>query len=98
MKICKSFDQELGIPLEIGACGEMNLAVSDLRKLLLKLVGTMNGIAWGDNGAGFLYISLSFSQIFSTPTIDKEPKKQIRTNFDLRNSSDLLRLVTRTGI
>ena len=25
-------------------------------------------------------------------------KKQIRTNFDLRNSSDLLRLVTRTGI
>ena len=24
-------------------------------------------------------------------------KKQIRTNFDLRNSSDLLRLVTRTG-
>ena len=25
-------------------------------------------------------------------------KKQIQTNFDLRNSSDLLRLVTRTGI
>ena len=25
-------------------------------------------------------------------------KKQIRTNFDLRNSSDLFRLVTRTGI
>lgn len=46
-------DPNLGIPLEIGACGEMNLAVSDSRKLLLKLVGTMNGIAWGDNGAGF---------------------------------------------
>ncbi len=43
----------MGIPLEIGACGEMNLEVSDSRKLLLKLVGTMNGIAWGDNGAGF---------------------------------------------
>ena len=42
-----------GIPVEIGACGELNLAVSDSRKLLLKLVGTMNGIAWGDNGAGF---------------------------------------------
>ena len=46
-------DPNLGIPLEIGACGEMNLAVSDSRKLLLKLVGTMNGIAWGDSGAGF---------------------------------------------
>ena len=31
----------------------MNLAVSDSRKLLLKLVGTMNGIAWGDEGGGF---------------------------------------------
>ena len=46
-------DPNLGIPLEIGACGEMNLVVSDSRKLLLKLVGTMNGIAWGDSGAGF---------------------------------------------
>ena len=46
-------DPNLGIPLEIGACGEMNLAVSDSRKLLIKLVGTMNGIAWGDNGIGF---------------------------------------------
>ena len=43
----------MGIPLEIGACGEMNLAVSNSRALLLKLVGTMNGIAWDDNGAGF---------------------------------------------
>ncbi len=43
----------LGIPLEIGACGEMNLEVADSRQLLVKLVGTMNGIAWGDSGAGF---------------------------------------------
>lgn len=46
-------DPNLGIPLEIGACGEMNLAVADSRKLLLKLVGTMNGIAWGEVGMGF---------------------------------------------
>lgn len=46
-------EPSMGIPLEIGACGEMNLAVCDSRKLLLKLVGTMNGIAWGDSGAGF---------------------------------------------
>ncbi len=43
----------MGIPLELGASGEMNLEVSDSRRLLLKLVGTMNGIAWGDSGAGF---------------------------------------------
>lgn len=46
-------DPNLGIPLEIGACGEMNLAVSDSRKLLLKLVGTMNGISWAAEPAGF---------------------------------------------
>ena len=46
-------EPNMGIPLEIGACGEMNLQVSDSRALLLKLVGTMNGIAWGDNGVGF---------------------------------------------
>ena len=43
----------LGLPFEIGASGELNLAVSDSRKLLLKLVGTMNGIAWNEEGAGF---------------------------------------------
>ena len=46
-------EPSMGIPLEIGACGEMNLEVCDSRKLLLKLVGTTNGIAWGDSGAGF---------------------------------------------
>lgn len=43
----------LGVPVELGASGEMNLAVSDGRKMLLKLVGTMNGIAWEEGGAGF---------------------------------------------
>ncbi len=46
-------DSLTGVPLEIGACGEMNLRVSDSRKLLVKLVGTMNGIAWGDSREGF---------------------------------------------
>lgn len=43
----------LGVPVELGASGEMNLAISDGRKMLLKLVGTMKGIAWGDESAGF---------------------------------------------
>ena len=60
-------DPNLGIPLEIGACGEMNLAVSDSRKLLIKLVGTMHGIAWGENGVGFTKsIQNSFRPLIST--------------------------------
>lgn len=43
----------LGVPVELGASGEMNLAVSDGRKMLIKLVGTMNGIAWGTEGPNF---------------------------------------------
>ncbi|MBO5215044.1 MAG: SPFH domain-containing protein [Clostridia bacterium] len=46
-------EPSMGIPFEIGACGEMNLAVSNSRMLLLKLVGTMKGISWGDAGVGF---------------------------------------------
>ena len=38
-------DPATGIPLDIGASGEMNLQVSDARKLLFKLVGTTNGLA-----------------------------------------------------
>ncbi len=46
-------DSLTGVPLELGASGEMNLQVSDSRKLLIKLVGTANGIAWGDSREGF---------------------------------------------
>lgn len=45
-------DSLTGVPLELGASGEMNIQVSNSRKLLIKLVGTMKGIAWGD-GPGF---------------------------------------------
>ncbi len=57
----------MGIPLEIGACGEMNLTVSDARKLLVKLVGTMNGIAWDERSAGFTKsLQNSFRPLIST--------------------------------
>lgn len=55
-----------GIPLEIGASGEMNLAVSDARKLLVKLVGTTNGIAWEDGGDRFTKsLAASFRPLIS---------------------------------
>ena len=45
-------DPLTGTPLQLGASGEMNLAVDNGRKLLIKLVGTMKGVAWED-GPGF---------------------------------------------
>lgn len=57
----------LGVPVELGASGEMNLAVSDGRKMLIKLVGTMKGITWGDEGAGFTKsLQTSFRPLIST--------------------------------
>lgn len=41
-------DPLTGTPLELGASGEMNIQVSNSRKLLIKLVGTMKGISWED--------------------------------------------------
>lgn len=56
-----------GVPLEIGASGEMNIMVSDSRKLLIKLVGTTKGIAWDDVGVGFTKsLSNSFRPLIST--------------------------------
>lgn len=56
-----------GVPVELGASGEMNLMVSDARKLLVKLVGTMNGIAWDDQGGNFAKsLSTSFRPLIST--------------------------------
>lgn len=60
-------DPIYGVPLEIGACGEMNLIVSDSRKLLLKLVGTMNGIAWDAQGNDFTKsLAASFRPLISS--------------------------------
>lgn len=60
-------DPESGLPLEIGASGEMNLQVCDSRKLLVKLVGTMKGIAWGEQGVGFTKsLQNSFRPLIST--------------------------------
>lgn len=60
-------DPNSGLPLELGASGEMNLKVIDSRKLLVKLVGTMNGIAWEAPGQGFTKsLRDSFRPLIST--------------------------------
>lgn len=60
-------EPEYGVPLDIGASGSMNLRVSNGLKLLVKLVGTMNGIAWGENGVNFTKsLQTSFRPMIST--------------------------------
>lgn len=45
-------DPLTGVPLELGASGEMNIQVSDSRTMLVKLLGIIKGISW-DDGPGF---------------------------------------------
>lgn len=60
-------DPESGVPIELGASGEMNLQVCDSRKLLVKLVGTMKGIAWDAESKDFTKsIQNSFRPMIST--------------------------------
>ncbi len=56
-----------GIPVEIGASGEMNIMVLDPRKLLVKIVGTMKGVSWDSRSMGFTKSLLdSFRPLIST--------------------------------
>lgn len=74
-------DPDSGIPVELGACGNMNLMVSDSRKLLIKLVGTMNGIAWDDNNIAF---SKSLQDCFR-PLISTAVKSNLSTAIKSKN-------------
>lgn len=57
----------LGVPIELGASGEMNIAISDGKKLLMKLVGTMKGVAWSKEGIEFTKsLQDSFKPLIST--------------------------------
>ena len=93
-------DPNLGIPLEIGASGEMNLAVSDSRKLLLKLVGTMRGIAWAAESGGFAKsLQNSFRPLISTAvkanlssTIKANGINLLEIDENLEKLSEVLRL------
>lgn len=85
----------MGIPLEIGASGEMNLAVLDSRKLLLKLVGTMNGIAWEDTGNGFTKsIQTSFRSLIVTMVKSNLPLIIKQSNIDLFEIDEQLSVIS----
>ncbi|MBQ8318729.1 MAG: SPFH domain-containing protein [Lachnospiraceae bacterium] len=58
-------DPLTGVPLELGASGEMNIQVANSRKLLIKLVGTMNGIAWEEGPGLTKSLQASFRPLIS---------------------------------
>lgn len=59
-------DPLTGVPLALGASGEMNLRVSDSRKLLIKLVGTMKGVSWGDKDGCAKSLQSSFRPLITS--------------------------------
>lgn len=71
----------LGVPVELGASGEMNLAISDSKKLLFKLVGTTQGISWGEQGPGF---TKSLQHAFR-PLISTAVKSNLSASIKERN-------------
>lgn len=61
------FDPLSGLPLEIGACGEFNIRVSNGKKLLLRVAGTSSGFSpnqlFGENGEKGYFRSLIITQV-----------------------------------
>ena len=59
-------DPLTGVPLQLGASGEMNVQVSNSRKLLIKLVGTMKGISWEEGPGLTKSLQSSFRPLITT--------------------------------
>lgn len=76
-------DPLTGVPLDIGAAGTMNLQVDDGRKLLLKLVGTQNGIAWGDRAGFAKSLENAFWPMISTSVKSNLSKSIVDQKIDI---------------
>ena len=59
-------DPLTGTPLQLGASGEMNMQVSNSRKLLVKLVGTMAGVSWEDGPGLTKSLQASFRPLITS--------------------------------
>lgn len=87
-------DPLTGTPLGLGASGEMNVMVSDSRKLLIKLVGTMKGIAW-EEGPGFTKsLQSSFRPLISNAVKTNLPAVIKQNEIDLLEIDENLDLVS----
>ncbi len=87
-------DPLAGTPLELGASGEMNVAVDDGRKLLIKLVGTMKGIAW-EEGPGFTKsLQASFRPLISNAVKTNLPAAIKQNEIDILEIDEKLDLIS----
>ncbi len=95
-ELIKFIEPTLGIPLGIGASGTLNLAVSDSRKLLVKLVGTMNGIAWEEreNDNFTKSIQNCFRPLIQTEVKKHLPKTIKENNINLLEIDENLELLS----
>lgn len=86
-----------GMPIEIGACGEFNIRVSNSRKLLLKVIGTASGFdrqnLLGENGEKGYFQSLVITQVKSSlaQIIKEENISILEIDAELLRLSDILK-------
>ena len=59
-------DPLTGVPLQLGASGEMNIQAENSRKLLVKLVGTMKGISWEEGSGMAKSLQASFRPLITS--------------------------------
>ena len=87
-------DPLTGVPLELGASGEMNISVCNSRKLLLKLVGTMNGISWDDDTTGVSKsLKNSFRPLISSVVKTNLPSVIKSNNIDILEIDEKLDII-----
>ena len=90
-------DPVSGLPIEIGACGEFNIRVSNSRKLLRKVVGTASGFEpgklFGENGEKGYFRSLVITQVKSSlaQIIKEENISILEIDAELLRLSDILK-------
>lgn len=86
-----------GLPLEIGACGEFNIRISNARKLLLKVVGVSSGFGqnrlFGEDGEKGYFRSIVITQVKThlAETIKKENIHILEIDAELLRLSELMR-------
>lgn len=91
-------DPVSGLPIEIGACGEFSLRVSNSRKLLIKVVGTASGLERGNllgtDGERGYFRSLVITQIKSSfaQIMKEENISVLDLDAELLHFSDILRI------
>lgn len=83
----RMFDPSTGMHIEIGACGEFNLRVSDSGKILLKLVGAELGLnkedILGSSGYTTASVSGKFRGLLMTKVKSFLPKSIRENNVDI---------------